>query len=80
MFVFMNRPLDSPSELLEPIERGQLKEHIDPEDDVLRFFRIPLSGKDEVIEEVSQHQNGEIQGWELRGHRKERGEGMRSIR
>jgi len=69
----MNRPLDSPSELLEPIERGQLKEHIDPEDDVLRFFRIPLSGKEEMIEEVSQHQNGEIQGWELRGHRKKGG-------
>jgi hypothetical protein len=70
MSVFICRPLDPPSELLEPIERGQLKEHIDTEYDVLRFFRIPFSGKAEVIEEVSKHQNGEIQGWKLRGQRK----------
>ena len=67
MFVFVDRPLDPPSEFLEPIERGQLKEHIDAEYDVLRFFRIPFSGKEKVIEEVSEHQNSKIQGWKLRG-------------
>ena len=67
MFVFVDRPLNPPSELLEPIERGQLKEHVDAEYDILRFFRIPLSGKKEVIEEVSEHQNSKIQGRKLRG-------------
>jgi len=38
MFVFVHWSLDPPSELLEPIEHHQLKEHIDAEDDVLRFF------------------------------------------
>jgi len=61
MFVFVNWTLDPPSELLEPIEHDQLKEHIDAEDDVLRFVRIPLRGEEEMIEEVSEHQNGEIQ-------------------
>ena len=71
MFVFVNRPLDPPSELLEPIEHGQLKEYIDAKYDVLRFFRIPLSGKEEMIKEVSEHQNGEIQSWKLKGQKAE---------
>jgi len=70
MFVFVYWPLDPPSELLEPIKHRQLKEHIDPEDDVLRFLRIPFSGKEEVVEEVSEHQDGEIQSWKLRGRRR----------
>jgi len=80
MFVFVDRTLDPPSEFLEPIKRGQLKEHVDAEYDVLRFFRIPLSGKEKVIEEVSEHQNGEIQGWKIvvnvgdTTHDEERGE------
>lgn len=56
----MDRPFDPPSEFFEPIEHGQLKEHVDAEYDVLRFFRIPLGGKEEMIEEMSEHQNGEI--------------------
>jgi len=60
MFVFMSWPLDPPSELLEPIEHGQLKEHIDAEYDVLRFVRIPVGGEEEMIEDMSEHQNGEI--------------------
>lgn len=79
MFVFVDRPLDPPSELLVPIEREQLKEHIDAEYDVLRFFRVSFSRKEEVIEEVSKHQNREIQGWELKGQRK-RGGGMKPMR
>ena len=67
MFVIVYWPLDSPSELLEPIEHRQLKEHINSEDYVLRFFRIKSGGEEEVIEEVSEHQNGEIQSWKLRG-------------
>ena len=67
MFVTGDWPLDSPSELLEPIEHCHLKEHINAEDYILGFFRIPLSGEKEMIEEVAEHQNGEIQGWQLRG-------------
>ena len=67
MFVFTYWPLDPPGKLLEPIEHRQLKEHIDTEDDVFRFFRIQFGGEEEMIEEVGEHQNGEIQGWELRG-------------
>jgi len=80
MFVILDWPLDPPSELLEPIEHRQLKEHIDTEDDVFRFFRIQFSGEEEMIEEVSEHQNGEIQGWEVvvnvgdTTHDEERGE------
>lgn len=66
MFVVRYWPLDSPSQLLEPIEHGQLKEHIDSEDDILRFFRKPLSGEEAMIEDVSEHQHGEIQSWKLR--------------
>jgi len=65
MFVFVCWPLDPPSELLEPIEHRKLKEHIDTEDDVFRFFRIPFSGEEEMVEEVSEHQNGEIESWEV---------------
>lgn len=75
MFVFIHWSLDPPSELLEPIEHRQLKEDIDTEDNILRFFRIPLSGEEEMIKEVSEHQNGEIQSWKLRG-----GEGVKSMR
>jgi len=60
VFVFIDWPLDPPSELLEPIKHGQLKENIDAEYDVLRLFRIPLGGKEEMIEEVSEHQNSKI--------------------
>ena len=73
MFVIVYRSLDSPSELLEPIEHRQLKEHINSENYVLRFFGIQSGGEEEVIEEVSEHQNGEIQSWKLGG-------GMKSIR
>ena len=66
MFVIVYWPFDPPSELLEPIEHRELKEYVDTEDDVFRFFRIPFSGKEEMIEDVSEHQNAEIQGWELR--------------
>lgn len=66
VFVIVHWPLDPPSELLEPVEHRQLEEHIDTEDDVFRFFRIPFSGKEEVIKEVSEHQDTEIQSWELR--------------
>lgn len=76
MFVFADRSLDPPGELLEPIERSQLEEHVDAKYDVLRFLRIPLSGEEEMIKEMSEHQYGEIQGWELG----ERGGCMRSIR
>ena len=67
MFVIVYWSLDSPSELLEPIEHGQLKEHINSENNVLRLFRIHSGGEEEVIEEVSEHQNGEIQSWKLGG-------------
>jgi len=79
MFVFMDWPLDPPGELLEPTEHGQLKEHVDAKDDVLRSFRIPLGGKEAMIEEMSEHQNGEIQSRKLRG-KKKRGRCVRSIR
>ena len=46
MFVIVDWPLDSPSKLLEPIEHRELKENVDAEDDVFRFFRIPLSGEE----------------------------------
>lgn len=71
MFVFVHRPLDPPSELFKPIEHGQLNEHIDTEDDVLRLVRIPPCGEEEMIEDVSEHQNGEIQGWKLTGEEDE---------
>jgi len=80
MFVIVYRSLDSPSELLEPIEHRQLKEHINSEDYVLRFFGIQSGGEEEVIEEVSEHQNGEIQRWKVvvnvgdTAHDEERGE------
>ena len=74
MFVIIHRPLDSPSEFLEPIEHRKLKEHINSEYDVLRFFRIQSGGEEEVIEEVGEHQDGEIQSWKLKGG------GMKSIR
>ena len=73
MFVFVYWTLDPPSELLEPIEHCQLKEHVDTKDDVFRFFREPFSREEEMIKEVSEHQNSEIQSGELRG-------GMKSIR
>jgi hypothetical protein len=73
MFVIVDWPLDSPSKLLEPIEHRELKENVDAEDDVFRFFRIPLSREEEMVEEMSEHQNGEIQSWKLSG-------GMKSIR
>ena len=65
MLVISYRPLNSPSQFFEPIEHGQLKEYIDTKYDVLRFFREPLSGEEEMIEEVSEHQDGEIQSWKL---------------
>jgi len=65
MFVVRYWPLDSPSQLLKPIEHGQLKEHIDSEDDILRFFRKPLSGEEAMIEDVSEHQHGEIKSWKI---------------
>jgi len=65
MFVVRYWPLDSPSQLLKPIEHGQLREHIDSEDDILRFFRKPLSGEEAMIEDVSEHQHGEIQSWKI---------------
>jgi len=67
VFIIVYWSLDPPSEFLEPIEHCQLKEHIDAEDDVFRFFRISLSGEEEMIEEVSGHEDGEIKGWKLRG-------------
>lgn len=65
MFVFVDWSLDPPGELLEPIERSQLEEHVDAKYDVLRFLRIPLSGEEEMIKEMSEHQYGEIEGWEV---------------
>lgn len=65
MSVFVYWTLDSPGELLEPIEHSELKEHIDSEDDVLRFVRKSLSGEEAMIKDVSKHQNGEIQSREI---------------
>jgi len=65
VFIIVYWSLDPPSEFLEPIEHCQLKEHIDAEDDVFRFFRISLSGEEEMIEEVSGHEDGEIKGWKV---------------
>jgi len=61
MFIIVYWPLDSPSEFLEPIEHRQLKEHINAKDDILRLFRIPLSGEEAMIEDMSEHEDGEIQ-------------------
>jgi len=65
MFVFLYWSLDAPSELFEPIEHCQLKEHVDTKDDVFRFFRKPFRREEEMVEEVSEHQDGEIQSWEV---------------
>jgi len=65
MFVFVYWSLDPPSELLEPIEHCQLKEHVDTKDDIFGFFRKPFRREEEMIEEVSEHQNSEIQSWEV---------------
>lgn len=78
MFVFADWSLDPPGELLEPIERSQLEEHVDAKYDVLRSLRIPLSGEEEMIKEMSEHQYGEIEGWEL--GEKKRGGYIGSIR
>jgi hypothetical protein len=66
MLVFGYRPFDPPGELLEPIEHGQLEEHVDPKDDILRLFRISLGGEEAMVKDMSEHQNCEIQGWKLR--------------
>lgn len=65
MFILRYWALDSPSKFLKPIEHGKLEEDINTEDDVLRFFRKPLGGEETVIKDVSEHQDGEIQSWEL---------------
>ena len=53
--------IDTERDALEPPETGEDSEDTDAEDDALRADGEPAGGKDEVINKVSEHENGEVQ-------------------
>ena len=61
--------VDAERDALEPPEGGQDDECGDSECDLLCALREAAGGEDEVVEEVREHQDGEVEGWELRRRR-----------
>ena len=61
--------VDPEGDALEPPEAGEDGEHACAKHDALRAVREAAGGEDEVVEEVREHEDGEIEGWELWGRR-----------
>ena len=57
--------IDTERDALEPPETGENGEDTDAEDDALRADGEPAGGKDEVVEEMGEHEDREVEGWEL---------------
>ena len=63
--MLVDGPLDAEGDALEPPEAGDDRADADAEDDALRAGREAAGGEDEVVEEVREHEDGEVEGWEL---------------
>ena len=62
----VDRSLDAPRDTLEPPEGTDDDEHADSEDDLFCAGSETARGEHEVIEEMREHQDGEVERWELR--------------
>ena len=69
--MLVDGPLDAEGDALEPPEAGDDRADADAEDDALRAGREAAGGEDEVVEEVREHEDGEVEGWELWGRKGE---------
>ena len=63
--MLVDRTVDAPRDTAEPPEGADDGEDGDAEDDLFCAIGETAGGEDEVIQEVSKHQDGEVEGREL---------------
>lgn len=63
--MFVDRAFDSEREPLKPPEGEYNRAGADAEDDRFRFSCVSARREDEVVQEMSQHEDGEVQRWKL---------------
>ena len=64
-----DRTVHTPRHPAEPPEVRDDGQGDGGKDDVLRAFAYAFRPEDEVVEEVCEHEDGEVEGWELLGRR-----------